>query len=1321
GDRRVYYGQLIRPSTGEVVYNDVGGFGVAGGGHTYAGYGYDPAAPFPSLTKLSRTEILPLTAEKVAQIDALKKELAALEAATDAVMEEEVVEESVVSQEEEITSLMQQIADLENSHETVTRIPSLTVTAFQRDTGNLTLTYTSMPADVAFRFGNQTLALPEGSGSVRFPLSAFSHGDRRVYYGQLIRPSTGEVVYNDVGGFGVAGGGHTYAGYGYDPASPNPALANLAYKQTLPLTPEQVAMLEALKKELATAEAAADAVMEEESGVSAVSGETANVTEDPVASLRRQILDLENSREKVTVAPGLTITAYGNDAAHLTLDFTAMPEDVAFRFGNRTLALPKGSGTLRFSLIAFNQTDRIVYNTQLIRASTGEVIYDNLGGFGVMQGKHTYGNNPSSPNPALTKLSYPEVLPLPAEEERMLAALRVQLIDAEVSCGLRPPEPLENRIERIIRPSLQILLTERANVTVGFSSPGEQICLELEGGGFIGRRVLNKKGGFTFDTETMTMHAANPSGIYVLRLSESPGGKPLADVLLSWDQTTHTLTPAGSRIPFSLQASLADNGRLTGEELYATLLADEQAQMTAVESVVAREQSLSGVSQSVISSPLLDNPQGKGLIASQRFNLMRLAAEAGKPLPNYYNGNLWTPFLNTFPQWREENKDASIITMRTDERNFYYSREETFKQYLSCTDAFNEAEGRMIEAGMNAVLAMRAGGDAQVYLRTIDIVLTEFNPSVSKLQSIGATLPTKENVLDACVAILENQAAAFLADLASADQAVRNAEYNINHNPSYAGSGTCTPAITPVPDADRQAFLDQLYAAQKALPMYASDGVTVIGMGGQVYPQKTVAGQATAETPTGSALSGTHVANFMNESTAIRDLAAKHFLIPQNGVFPTSQEMLILRNSVGSVIFQLPEESMVNFWVDMNQFTTLRTENMQTLPGMDVMPDISLTLIGSGISTSHISDKKSSLMAAESISLRLPAGTYTIIAHDKTNYQTALFEDHPERLSLPKFNVGIDIQPYKTQRIEGRISIPSRPMSTEVRMSVAEFNSNGQRNVDYNGEHGPRALDPTKPVWVVVHGRTDHENSDAIKELTRSLSAHDIQVATLDWSEGAKDNSPDLFGLQGSNWIARVGAWAADQLKTAGFVAANVNAVGHSWGSYVAYEIAKNFGSNINVLVTLDPAKDTILSGYDESQADFSQYSAKSLALHSSFYGEEDRALTANYAIRVIDEDMSRPSIEHGYAVTAFSSLLQSGHNTFDPVAAQFTPMKLMTADPAMKQQSGWDGTLKIVTTERRKEDGSEWWKALPQTLEYTDALTNSTKVDRVIGNHFIS
>ena len=135
------------------------------------------------------------------------------------------------------------------------------------------------------------------------------------------------------------------------------------------------------------------------------------------------------------------------------------------------------------------------------------------------------------------------------------------------------------------------------------------------------------------------------------------------------------------------------------------------------------------------------------------------------------------------------------------------------------------------------------------------------------------------------------------------------------------------------------------------------------------------------------------------------------------------------------------------------------------------------------------------------------------------------------------------MQEYNSANIEGRISIEGRAGIMPVSMRVAEFLGE-DRITDYNKQVSK--LDPSKPVWVVVHGREDQEDSDQISELARNLQSHDVQVVTLDWNKAAKDNVV-LVGLQGTRWIEAVGTWAANQLQSLEFTTENIQIVGHSY------------------------------------------------------------------------------------------------------------------------------------------------------------------------------
>ena len=164
--------------------------------------------------------------------------------------------------------------------------------------------------------------------------------------------------------------------------------------------------------------------------------------------------------------------------------------------------------------------------------------------------------------------------------------------------------------------------------------------------------------------------------------------------------------------------------------------------------------------------------------------------------------------------------------------------------------------------------------------------------------------------------------------------------------------------------------------------------------------------------------------------------------------------------------------------------------------------------------------------------------------------------------------------------------------------------------------NGP--IDPSRPTWIVIHGRI---NSPAdvlhIANVIRLQRPSD-QVLVLDWSHAASKFLTNLTSL-GERWIQPTGLAAAEALKNLGFAdKAKINLVGHSWGSYVADELAEAFGG-VNVIVALDPAANTIGSQYnvnDTNTVSFQSHSEFALAIHSSCaLGNQVTPTTADLAI----------------------------------------------------------------------------------------------------------
>ena len=195
---------------------------------------------------------------------------------------------------------------------------------------------------------------------------------------------------------------------------------------------------------------------------------------------------------------------------------------------------------------------------------------------------------------------------------------------------------------------------------------------------------------------------------------------------------------------------------------------------------------------------------------------------------------------------------------------------------------------------------------------------------------------------------------------------------------------------------------------------------------------------------------------------------------------------------------------------------------------------------------------------------------------------------------------------------------------------------------------GDESFTNTQPIqssvetWVVIHGRASRANN--FRNLAQAISTETgDQVLVLDWETGADDNLPKFGGLQGAGWIPSVADWATTVLSSVyGITGPQLRVVGHSWGSFVAYDIAENLPEGVRSLVALDPA--TAAGGnYEESAVDFSEVSALSWAFYGNgFFGSDNRAATADesFSVRYSDRDPDDGE-RHGAPVDVFELLVR--------------------------------------------------------------------------------
>jgi pimeloyl-ACP methyl ester carboxylesterase len=194
----------------------------------------------------------------------------------------------------------------------------------------------------------------------------------------------------------------------------------------------------------------------------------------------------------------------------------------------------------------------------------------------------------------------------------------------------------------------------------------------------------------------------------------------------------------------------------------------------------------------------------------------------------------------------------------------------------------------------------------------------------------------------------------------------------------------------------------------------------------------------------------------------------------------------------------------------------------------------------------------------------------------------------------------------------------------------------------------PPPINAGQRAWIVVHGRGSSRDEPNISALAQALATARPadQVLTLDWREAARITSDLDFG--GEEAIINVATWAAAALTGYGFSSANLNFVGHSWGSYVSGETAERISGGVDTIIALDPAADAPF-GYNPNsngEINFARDSQFSVAFHTSFYGSEFTPTTADECfVTPHDHQCIPPSCDipaHSYPVLLTTWML--GH-----------------------------------------------------------------------------
>jgi len=918
------------------------------------------------------------------------------------------------------------------------------------------------------------------------------------------------------------------------------------------------------------------------------------------------------------------------------------------------------------------------------------------------------------------------------------------------------PQPDWDRIEtgRLaelpVTPALNAMAIDGVNVVLHVASAHDTSFVAIDGGGVLSSAELDHEGGHPARFVSLAFDATKPTGNYAIRLGASPYARELTNLMVHWDKETMALSLASGDLQtleaiedafIQSEAAAFSSGNLT-ESVRRSLIREANYALD------LEEASLSFEKYSAFHSSFVTNT------ALQHLQQIRLYQESSF----WISGDVVEPYV-----------DEAMQRYYPDRLDNAGLRSDLASNLRGLLDAYEESVGGLLTRAVDLFAGVRAGhSEYQLraelfaerdrvaglrYMTEIAIMYGIYFPSAAEIYGEGRRLYETEIDLLLHMQSEDDRLLAREAAFAS------NREYQLAHG---------VPPLDTVDDGPRasaengyQGYLEaggrrRLARAERLLKA-ALERAT--GRSVQVRIVDTVDANASRMTEMSD---GTlQVVQTMSELDAVAARAdetlREHSKDPEAAAGVVRSEYLayacsiqesllqsgfiseeialsngtregelnISLNAHGKRVFRftLLEPAMVNFWVNVSD---VFARNPGSLNQIGITPDLSISLAGSALPESYVSQKPGVALgsAGESVSTVLPAGEYELTVSDVSDPGIYTLLGGAEHVSIQRIPLGMNIKPYNTAKMEGRISIPQSAQTMPVSMSVAEFketDSNELRRKEF-GTDDIGGLNPNEPVWVVVHGMNSKERADTIDNLARALyqytDTENIQVVTVNWEDAAKDA---LFIGRDAPWTVSVGKWVAQQLLAAGFQPGQINGAGHSHGSYVLFEMGQQIqrirSVSMNALVALDPAgNNPAISGYEHGDIAFSSVAQNSIAFESSLIADSDwLASTAHAAFHINSPSTYAPWKEHSLGLTAFTEILKHGHDAPGSFSEHFALQRIMSpassyvgeyihdvyeGDPDIHPGGEFEGTIHVSGTEENGLGGT-YIQAHPLMLRF--------------------
>ncbi|MDO8468338.1 MAG: LamG-like jellyroll fold domain-containing protein [Candidatus Peribacter sp.] len=904
--------------------------------------------------------------------------------------------------------------------------------------------------------------------------------------------------------------------------------------------------------------------------------------------------------------------------------------------------------------------------------------------------------------------------------------------------------------------ALKIMSTNGPSAVLHFTSPDDESVIVSSTGGLYGEDRHSHTGGTSTGVSLVTLNPTKIGRYSFFIMDQS--GTPRCSIAMDWDGTTLTCANQDDQwtseaATIARTASLAANNPDASPALrIATSLSEEAAETLEQERLELR------LAQEMSLTNGID-------ISSMNRELARIQAE-----DLYCTSGLFLSmekmheyFYTVHPDWRPENFQATVMRMweaGNRKEPSGHTRDalndiilDVLGRYDRDLGVYDAAMCEILQKGIDVCLKIRQGSPEGPLFQELEGLITArgYWEAVERLKGIGVNLPDRHQVIDEARHIIETR----LVDLVfrQSEDARLRANYDLRQqaNATWAAEHdglnnvsvltvrkTVAGGYTQkeVSESEKRRIDRALRTFKEIAGLGNNDLVQIIVDASNqpnIQRQRQSASGITqiALTPAEAETIATEMEKTNQEVNGDATIMAKGMmsnpeveviatLVRNIGKIPAhegksgTEWLQPLKGKESSFTFTLEGSMMVNLWMEPG---SLYVGGFAA----PTRPNYTLILTGTTADGRTVGPYTHNKPAgsAESVSSALPAGTYTLTLRDDTVYPSTAFPGTSGKYEPPAAPVKFEMKPYKTQKIEGRISIENREVTMPVSMGVAEFDP----NTGYRLPEAKNSLDPSKPVWVVVHGRRDSENGNNINFLAKSLWENGYQVVTLNWEEAARNNSFASDALRGADWIPEVGRWATNQLKAAGFSGEKVIMAGHSWGSLVAYEVGKNFKNGpsgnsfgIQAIVAMDTPLDALPNDYPINDVVFNDVTRTSWAFRSSIFGSEARSNTASYNFELpglyddLEGQLLNPEQkvladaaeayfgEHGYAVSYFANLVNGlGGSSMDAIDIERLiqgQMLNLSIDP-----SAPEGFLPYVLQQNTGPQGT-YWQAVPTYLQ---------------------